>query len=279
MESIQEALALGKQHFEHKRYDEAEHYLRRVIEENPSYADVFNMLGVIAHSHGRFANAVEFFENALERNPRYTEAILNLAVLHNDLGHYEKAKALYAGLRGRKGEKAGGIEPVLRGKLSNLHANIGDIYRSIGLFGLAVDEYRKALSLNPSYMDIRTKLGQALRENGRPKDSLSQLKEVLKKKSTFNPALIQLGITFYTLGKVREARQAWKKVLGREPKNECAKMYLRLCDATQAAMKTPTTRTAKRKATSAAKKTGRKKPPVRAAKTARSKKKTKKRSR
>lgn len=235
MESVKEMLRIGKQNFEHKHYDEAEHYLRRVIEEYPHYADVFNMLGVIAHAQGKFASAVDNFKNALELNPHYTEALLNLAVLYNDLGQYEKARALYARLKGSKHERENRIEPVLRGKLSNLHSDIGDIYRSIGLFNHAVDEYRKALSLNPTYMDIRTKLGQALRENGRAQESVIELRGVLRKKPSFGPAHIQLGITLYTQGKVKEARQVWKKALSREPENESAKMYLRLCDATQAA--------------------------------------------
>lgn len=237
MNSIKEMLKAGKQHFEHKRYDEAEHYLRKVVDDNPRYADVFNMLGVISHVEGKFASAIDCFEKALKINPRYTEAILNLAVLYNDLGQYDKAKALYTRLKGRKGQTTFTIEPVLRGKLSNLHADIGDIYRSIGLFSLAIEEYKKALTLNPTYVDIRTKLGQALRENGRSNDSLLQLQEVLKKKPKYSPALIQLGVTFYTMDKVSDAKKAWKKALEGEPGNEYARMYLRLCIATQSAMK------------------------------------------
>jgi len=237
MESMKEMLRIGKQHFEQRRYAEAEHYLRKVIEENPRYADVFNMLGVISHVEGKFASAIDNFEQALKINPRYTEATLNLAVLYNDLGQYDKAKKLYSRLKTRKGEKSFSIEPVLRGKLSNLHADIGDIYRSIGLFAFAIEEYRKALMLNPTYLDIRTKLGQALRENGRVNDSLEQLKEVLKKKSAYSPALIQLGVTYYTMDRIGDAKKAWKKALEQEPGNEYAKMYIRLCEATQKAMK------------------------------------------
>ena len=237
MDSMKEMLKIGKQHFDQRHYAEAEHYLRRVIEENPRYADVFNMLGVISHVEGKFATAIDCFEKALKINPHYTEAILNLAVLYNDLGQYEKAKKLYSRLKTRKGEKSFTIEPVLRGKLSNLHADIGDIYRSIGLFALAIEEYRKALMLNPTYLDIRTKLGQALRENGRVNDSLEQLKEVLKKKSAYSPALIQIGVTYYTMDRIGDAKKAWKKALESEPGNEYAKMYLRLCQATQKSMK------------------------------------------
>lgn len=247
METIKEILQIGKHHFDNKRYDQAEEYLRRVIDDQPRYADVFNMLGVIAHVEGKFATAVDCFDKALKINPCYTEAMLNLAVLYNDLGQYDKAKELYTLLKGRKAKGSFQIEPVLRGKLSNLHADIGDIYRSIGLFAMAIDEYKKALALNPTYIDIRTKLGQALRENGRTKESLNELKEVLKKKATYGPALIQLGVTYYTMDKVSDAKKAWKKVLEREPDNEYARMYLRLCQAIAGSTKSSGSKKASKK--------------------------------
>ncbi len=237
MHTLRELIARGKQHFENKQYDQAEDYLRRAVEGDAKYADVFNMLGIIAHAGGKFANAITHFEKALSLNPRYTEALLNLAVLYNDLGQYEKAKSLYIQLRGKKGKSDSQIEPVLRGKLSNLHADIGDIYRSIGLYSHAIEEYRKALKLNPAYFDIRTKLGQALREAGRQKDSLNELKSVLRLRSSYGPALVQLGVTFYTMEKISDAKKAWKTALTKEPENSYAKMYLRLCEATEKAMK------------------------------------------
>lgn len=231
METLKELLAIGKQYFDNKQYAQAETHFKRIIEKDGRYADVFNMLGVIAHVEGKFASSMEFFRKAIEINPRYTEAILNLAVLYNDLGQYDEAKKLYIRLKG--GTKAGAsqIEPVLRGKLSNLHADIGDIYRSIGLYGHSMDEYKKALALNPGYFDIRTKLGQAMRENGKHPDSLKELKAVLKANKSYVPALIQLGITYYVMGKTVEAKKSWKDALAKEPGNEYAQMYLRLCEA------------------------------------------------
>ncbi|MFH1829491.1 MAG: tetratricopeptide repeat protein [Pseudomonadota bacterium] len=249
METIKEILQIGKQHFDNKRYAQAEQYLRRVIDEHPHYADVFNMLGVIAHVEGKFATAVDCFDKALKINPRYTEAMLNLAVLYNDLGQYDKARELYSRLKSRKIKSTCQIEPVLRGKLSNLHADIGDIYRSIGLFGMAIDEYKKALALNPSYLDIRTKLGQALREHGFMNESLAELKEVLKNKALYGPALIQMGVTYYTMDNVSDAKKAWKKVLENEPNNEYAKMYLRLCQAIVTSIKSEKKKTSSKKKT------------------------------
>ena len=233
MENVSEIVARGKQHFDHRQYDQAERYLKSALDQKVRYADVFNMLGVISHSAGRFASAIEFFREALKINPNYTEAIMNLAVLYNDLGQYSKAKELYVRLHRRRAGGGQKIEPVLRGKLSNLHSDIGDIYRSTGLHELAVDEYQKALTLNPNYFDIRTKLGQAYREGGQLPKAIREFKVVLKSNANYRPALIQLGVTYYVLGKIAEAKKSWKKVLTREPNNEYAQMYLRLCRVTE----------------------------------------------
>ena len=153
---------------------------------------------------------------------------MNLAVLYNDLGRYAEAKKLYGHLQGKhKGETAE-IEPVLRGRLSNMHADLGDVYRSIGLYVHAAVEYKKALDFNPVYADIRTKLGMALREAGKTQESLAELKRALKDKPRYLTAKVQLGISYYTAGKLKEARKEWEEVLKLDPANESAKTYLKL---------------------------------------------------
>ena len=247
MDTIKQMINLGKQCFDHKQYKKAEHYFKKVISLNKNYADVFNMLGVIDHIEGKFSSAVDHFKRALKINPRYTEALLNLTVLLNDLGQYTEAKKLYSQLK--KGPSVGQkqIEPVLRGKLSNLHSDIGEIYRSIGLYPYAIDEYKKALDLNPNYFDIRTKLGQAYRENGQLSKSLKELREVLKAKVNYFPARVQLGVTLYSLGKHTDAKKEWKKVISKDPDNDYAKMYLRLCEAQAITKSRQAKKTKKRK--------------------------------
>ena len=238
--NVKEQINLGKDYFDHKEYHKAEQCLREVVAEHENFADVHNLLGVINHIGGRFQAAIDYFQKALRVNPNYTEAILNLAVLYNDLGQYADAKKLYTKLKKSKGKNSTSIEPVLKGKLSNLHAEIGDIYRSISMFDFAIDEYRKALNLNAKYHDIRTKLGQALRENGKPKDSIKELEAVIKANPKNNPARVQLGLTLYTTGKTAEAKKTWQKALENNPRDQYAKMYLRLCSATDKASKPAT---------------------------------------
>ena len=109
------------------------------------------------------------FEKALAINPNYTDAALNLSVTYNDRGKYKEARDIYSRAIKNSYDKRDeeGIDPFARGKLSNMHAELGDAYAEISRFDDAVREYERALGLSPSFVDIRTKLGHVLREMGR----------------------------------------------------------------------------------------------------------------
>lgn len=225
--SDRDSFEIGKRHFEGKNYGKAETILRAIIKGNKGYADVFHMLGVICHNAGRFTEAIQCFNKARKINPNYVEATLNLAVLYNDLGQYSKAKALYAYLQDNGQEKKR-VDVVMKGKLSNMHAMMGDTYRGIGFDAEAIEEYQKALGINPHYADIRTKLGIALREKGQYKDAIGEFKQALKDKSHYLEAQLQLGLTEYARGEKAAAKREWQAVLRKFPQNLQAQAYLRL---------------------------------------------------
>src|SRR5579863_3390194 len=138
--------------------------LREVLAETDRYADVHDMLGVVAHSRGNFIAAERHFERALAINPTYTEAALNLAVTYNDRGKYEAAREVYARIKGRPSGAVTGLDPFARGKLANMHADLAQAYADAGLPREAIGEYEKAVALCPEFADLRTKLGTLLRQ-------------------------------------------------------------------------------------------------------------------
>src|SRR5690349_24956345 len=119
-EALKQLLTLGRGYFEKKQYAQAEKYLSQVVERNQSFADVYNMLGVVYHDQGQFARAQRAFEAALRLNPAYTEAALNLSVIYNDMGKYQEAKEVYQAALTRQQAAPGALDPFVKGKIANM---------------------------------------------------------------------------------------------------------------------------------------------------------------
>lgn len=224
---LRDLVEQGKKHFESRNYVRAEQIFQKTLKAGGRYADVLNMLGVIYHTQGKFNNAIDAFEEAVEINPQYAEAALNLAVLYNDLGEYKKAKDLYGKVQKKKGSD---LDAILQGKIANLHAFLGDTYRSIGRMVEAIEEYRKALKISPDYPDIRTKLGVSYRENQQKDLAVKELQATVLESPNYRSARLQLGLTYFAMGQKDKAAKSWKELLAKDKDNPVAKIYLRLCE-------------------------------------------------
>jgi tetratricopeptide (TPR) repeat protein len=224
---INELLKLGKECFENKIYEDALKHFNAIIKKNVHFADVYNMMGLIYHEHGKFTKAQESFEKALKLNPNYTEAALNLAVTYNDIGKYKEAKDIY--LKAKDSTKEPGeIDGFVKGKLANMHAEIGHVYKEMRMYDEAIEEYRKALTLRPKFIDIKTKLADTYREMGNIDKAIKEYVDAKKIDKNSSGIGINLGIAFYTSGKINKAKETWEEVLIHDQNNKKAKMYLNL---------------------------------------------------
>ena len=118
------------------------------------------------------------FRRALEINPAYTEAALNLAVTYNDLGKYREAKEVYQRALAASKNAPRSLDPFAKGKIANMHADIGAAYHAVGMYADAVREYQRALALCPTFVDIRTRLGTTLREMGDAAEAVREFERV-----------------------------------------------------------------------------------------------------
>ena len=225
-EKLREALATGRELYRQKEYVRAEPYLAQVATASVPYADVYNMLGVIYHDVGQFQRAQQCFEEALKINPAYTEASLNLAVTYNDMGRYAEAKDLYLGALTSSTRPGGKLDSFVMGKLANMYAEIAEVYASSGAFDEAIAEYRRALALRPTFIDIRLRLAEALRDAGRPQDALRELKAILAQNPDYMPARIHPGLTLFSTGDGAGAIRDLEAILKDHPDNSRAKLYL-----------------------------------------------------
>ena len=230
-EHTKQLLLLGREHYQKREFDKAEALLRQVLGKNDRLADVHDMLGIIFHLRGNLSAAERHFERALAINPAYTEAALNLAVTYNDRGKYEAARQVYARIKGTPGGTLAGLDPFARGKIANMHAEVGQAYADAGLVREAIAEYEKAIALCPQFADLRTKLGTLLREINDLPRAREQYEAAVTARPSYVPARIQLGVTLLSMGESEAAGEQWKKALEIEPENVRAKMYLRMVAA------------------------------------------------
>ncbi|HQN01438.1 MAG TPA: tetratricopeptide repeat protein [Candidatus Hydrogenedentes bacterium] len=223
----------GRDYYQKREFEKAEECLRQAVVHFGNYADVWNMLGVICHDKGDIDEAQQNFEQALEINPRYTEAALNLAVTYNEQGKYARAKEVHERACAIK-PGTSQIEPFALGKITNMHAELGQAYAELKMTDRAIEQYRAALALSPDFVDIRTRFGQLLRDAGYMREAVVQFKLVLETRPNYVPALISLGTTYYALGEKLNAGIQWEKAVEIDPDNRTAGMYLRMIRQLQA---------------------------------------------
>jgi tetratricopeptide (TPR) repeat protein len=215
--------------FDDQRFDEAERLFLKLLDRNTrGYADVFNRLGLISVQKGLYERAAHYFEKALAINPKYTDASLNLVVTYNELRNFSDAERVFNQAAKVVRSEPASLDPFIQGKLANEHGKLGDAYYDLGRYNPALDEYRKAVSLRPNFVDILTKIGMTLREMGELDQAVAAFGKAKEAGPKYVPACIHLGITYYTQGRRDLAFQEWKAAQKIDPANRAVQIYLNL---------------------------------------------------
>lgn len=233
-EVISKLVDEGKRYFDRQAYAAAETIFRQVLRRGYRYADIHQMLGVIAFHKGDYEHAVQYLESALEINPDYTEAMLNLVVVFNELGRYEEARALseqfaMPGTSDGVGETGTyGTDGYAMGKIANMHKRIAEAYLGTGSLAPAIREYRNALSLCPNFHDIRILLAKCLRQSGQLDEALIEYQYIISTKPDHDNSLIEQAMTLFKQGHLEQAKQSLQKVIDRRENHAVASALMQM---------------------------------------------------
>jgi tetratricopeptide (TPR) repeat protein len=225
---IEQLIAHGREHYNAGEFERAEPFLADAAAARPGFPDIYNMLGVIYHAQGRFQDAEEAFETALRLNPRYTEAALNLSVTYNDRGKYDRARDVYTRVVSASVGQPNALDSFARGKIANMHADLGAVYAGLAMFDEAVREYAKALDLCPEFADLRVRLGNVYRDMGVHHAAIAEFEHAKRIRPDYIPARIHLGVTLFSLGRRDAAIAEWQAVLAIDATNKSAQLYIRM---------------------------------------------------
>jgi len=224
--SADHLLAQARERFALQDYYGAAHLLESVLETGRSFADVHHLLGLCLAMIGQRERALAQFEQALALNPRYIEANVHRGILLNELGREaEAAAAFQAAVRHEQGGGLGFSRQVA-GQLANLHAQLGEAYAEAGAATEAIEQFRRAMALGPSFHDLRYRLARLLLEAGRPLEAREELEAILAEHPEFHDARASLGLAHYLSGDAAAARELWARFQSQSSTDSRVDAYL-----------------------------------------------------
>lgn len=200
--------------------------LRKVLEERPNFADVRNRVGLCLALLGDLESALDEFDQALGVNPSYREAELHRAIVLNELGRYEEARAAFERVRELDAADTRVLPGRVGDRIANAHAELGDLYRAAGNAKMAGEEYKRALAIRPTFVDIRARLGEtylALRELPAARE---ELEAILARNPQLTGARLQLGVVLRRMGDTEGAVREWTRCASEDPDDLRARAYL-----------------------------------------------------
>jgi len=141
--------------------------------------------------------------------------------LHNNLGNIYRVIGLDEEAL-KEFEKALKINPYL----VEVHNNLGIFYIDRGLYDQAIREYMLALEINPNLAGVHNNLGNVYRKKGLYNKALNEYREAVDLDRSLVEAYNNLGVTLAEMGELRQAVEQFRKALRRNPEYERARSNL-----------------------------------------------------
>lgn len=224
-QAVDQTIAKGVAAWEHEDYGEALECFRSVLKDHPAFPDVRNKAGLCLAMLGDLDAALEEFDKALELNEDYAEAHLNRAIVLNDLGRFDEARQAFerADELDRRHKK---FPSDIGNRLAVSHGRTGDLYMIADQAEKAAREFQAALEVRPGYLDIRSKLAEALIQMDQLEKAREELEGILEGNPEYTSARLRLGVVLHRMGEDQAAVEQWKACLERNPDDMRAKGYL-----------------------------------------------------
>ncbi|MBP0593024.1 tetratricopeptide repeat protein [Paraburkholderia sp. LEh10] len=185
------SLALG-------RASDAETYLRRTLQIDPTHADGYNNLGVVLRELGRPDEAQQAHQQAIAANPDHAGAHINLARLLESLGRVHEAEVAY-----RRGLD-------LYPGHADTHNNFGAMLQRQGRMPEAEACYRRALAIEPDLANACFNLGIVLQSQKRHREAEAVYRRALKGEPHMLEARLNLAHLLLASGQYVEGWQLFE---------------------------------------------------------------------
>lgn len=170
---------------------------------DPNYPEPFKALGDLFLTAPRrlFDQAVEAYNKALELRPFYADAYVGLGDAQAAKGEVDGAVAAY--------QKALVHNPLN----PRVHVSLGKLYYAEkGLYYESVTAYKKAIDLDPMFVEARMGLGEVYEDKGLYPEAISEYKKVVEQDAKNTGALYNLALVYEKVDP-KEAITLWERYI------------------------------------------------------------------
>ena len=211
-----------------RNYNDAELMLEQGMIAEPDNADYFYLRGLMRSYQGKLVESIEDLKRSLHHDPKHTDAAVCLSVILNDIGRYDEAKKVFEQANQSVFLKQIGDDSQIDRRFAVKHFELADLYFRYRRFDEAIEEYNKAILLDPQTIDIRVKRAKAFAKKGFITRAIQDLQQLKVERPTDLTVRIQLGLLHYSQGNVLDAELEWESVLEIDPVHREAIAYLDL---------------------------------------------------
>jgi len=170
---------------------------------DPMYPEPYKALGDLFLTAPRrlFDQAIEAYSKAIEIRPFYADAYVGLGDAKAAKSDVDGAVAAY--------QKALTFNPVN----AKVHVSLGKLYYSEkGLYYESVQAYKKAIDLDPRYLEARLGLAEVYEDKGLYQDAIGEYKKVVEADAKNTGALYNLALVYEKVDP-REAITLWERYI------------------------------------------------------------------
>ena len=213
-------------------------FLSRAIEADPQFVAAQYALGVVHQNLGNRWKAAAQFRASAQLDPTYAEPYKALGDLYltaprrlfeEAIKAYAKAidlRQFYADAHvglgdalAAKGEVDPAVAAYQRGVEHNpmnakVHVSLGKLYYAEkGLYYESVNAYKKAIDLDPTYLDARMGLAEVYEDKGLYKEAIEEYRKVVDADAKNTGALYNLAIVYEKVDP-KESIALWERYIG-----------------------------------------------------------------
>jgi tetratricopeptide (TPR) repeat protein len=207
------------EHYDNKRYDNAEKMALSIIEKFPENPYSWKILGSLRSQTGRYYEAIEANEKAVKLSPRDSECHNTLGVTLTGLGRRKEAIASF--------NKAISLDP----KNIMVYNNLGIALKDEDRIEEAIRIYKHGITLKPDFVLAHYNLGIIYQALNKIEDAEECYRKAIKLKPDFAEAYSYLGCIMYDKGDESSALDCFRKSLSFKPDLIISKVRLNIVNS------------------------------------------------